>query len=120
MSLFIGPSEPMPDSRCPHCGWLSDRRAPIAENPAIDGPDVTVCLGCSNVLIYADDRLREPNEAELLRLLEDRPIREALAGLQRLIATYKATPEWKVLREKQRAQGAEPRDGERQEKCESR
>jgi hypothetical protein len=55
----------MPKSRCPYCDKLLDVASNITDNRGPEPGDWTVCIGCSQFLVYEFDlRLRKPRAGE--------------------------------------------------------
>jgi RNase P subunit RPR2 len=77
----------LPKSVCQNCGKPLDAAArPQADEPRPGPGDVTVCLGCGHIMVYADDmNLRHPTGEEMAEIAGDPEIIEA----QRFSAHYR-------------------------------
>lgn len=63
-------SKTVPEDYCPNCGHRLNRTSvPGPDDPVPQAGDVTVCLYCSHLMVFAEDMsLRAPNDAELIEL----------------------------------------------------
>jgi hypothetical protein len=68
-------------SQCPYCGHLID--ASTSAEDASPGPgDVTVCLNCREIVVFADDMsLRLPTEQELIEVAGNDKVLAVLLAL---------------------------------------
>jgi hypothetical protein len=76
----------LPKTGCLNCGKPLDAAGRPGPDGARPGPgDVTVCLGCGHIMIYADDMtMREPTAEEVVEIAGDPEILEA----QRFVGEY--------------------------------
>jgi RNase P subunit RPR2 len=56
---------PMPPVLCPSCNTPLDMATSLESNePPMDG-DVTICLQCGHIMVFENNRPRDPNHDEL-------------------------------------------------------
>ncbi len=78
----------LPPATCPSCGKKLDAATHPTEDVAPSPGDVTICLGCQDVLIFTEELgLRRPTEAEIQAL----PLDE-ISRYQRALWELKGRP----------------------------
>lgn len=64
----------LPPVPCPSCGERLDTATPMfADGVPVDG-DITICLKCGHIMVFEDQRPRNPTDAEMRRMAGDRRI----------------------------------------------
>ena len=78
----------LPPASCPSCGKKLDAATHPTEDVAPSPGDVTICLGCQDLLIFTEELgLRRPTEAEIQAL----PLDE-ISRYQRALNELKGGP----------------------------
>ncbi len=75
----------LPSATCPSCGKKLDAATTFDEDVEPSPGDVTICLGCQDILIFTEELgLRRPTDQELetLPLLEISQMQRALGQLK--------------------------------------
>lgn len=75
----------LPAGRCTACGAAADAATEAAPGGQRPKPgDVTVCLYCGHIMIFADDlSLRDPNDSEAHEIAGDQRIIRAVEAAHR-------------------------------------
>ena len=85
----------MPVSRCTACGALFDAATEVEFGTTPSPGDVTVCIRCAHVMVYADDMtLRNPTIPEMIDVAGDKRLLLAIKAAHHIIVskTKKGTP----------------------------
>lgn len=79
--MFLGQAKRMPMTVCISCRKELDAASGVGVEAKPEPGDVTVCIGCGHIMVFADDlRLRNPKDDEM----------REIAGRPEIIAIQKA------------------------------
>lgn len=78
----------VPETICPSCGWKNDAATHPTEDVAPTPGDLSVCLGCQEVMQFDPDlRLVKPTRDDLEAAFQEQPdLRALLFRMQRTAA----------------------------------
>lgn len=79
MSPKDGAAIDLPETSCPNCGSTLNRATSLMGDHTPSDGDVTICLRCGHIMIFENDRPRNPTDAEM----------REIAGDPRIIAAQK-------------------------------
>lgn len=80
--MKIGPSVPVPASRCPYCGVTHDHAfgAGNESTPSVD--DISLCIKCGNFSVFGPDLvLAKPSPELLAEIVKDKNCQRAYLGI---------------------------------------
>jgi len=74
----------LPECQCPYCEAKLDTATDLKTNVMPKPGDISVCINCAQVLVFADDlTLRKPQPGEITMTPEIELYQKAVRGLDR-------------------------------------